>query len=305
MARRATTQMAKKNVSSDPSYRKLKSDYYPVQRHWRVRSAGACDYLVGSAGDNCSAVNHRLYRQGKTYSIKMDLDPGAAPGEYTIWALADTWMLQKAWQLARSTYLKATADERKQLGSQAARWEDFKIGVGLTVANQAVALAGLDGGNLVTSSVGSGEVPISSVYLETTGAQHTFSLGATSGTVFGIFDEYNNIGRVDADPVNPTNAQAYGGVDGEINNGQIEKLQDDGNLPPYAQTVSTSFTWVKIATLRNDSPQVQKLSTGFFNAPLGLFVVQPPTGSFSFTDQLTMTMQAGNYKGVKAHNIGA
>lgn len=305
MARRATTQMAKKNASNDPSYRKLKADYYPVQRSWRIRSSAVCDYLVGSASNNCSAVNHRLYRQGKTYSVKIDLDPGSPPGQYTIWALADTWMLQKAWQLARSTYLKATADERKQLGTQTARWEDFAVGVGLTVANQQIAIAGLAGTNLSDTAVGNGEVPISSIYLETTGAQHTFSLGVTSGTVFGIFDEYNNIGRVDPDPENPTNAQAYGGVDAEINNGQLEKLQDDGNLPPYAQSISTQQAWVKVATLRNDSPEATRLSTGFFNAPLGLFVIQPPTGGFTFTDQLTMTMQAGDYKGVKAMNIGA
>ena len=101
---------AKKNQSVDPSFRTMKADYYPVQRTINLRSSATeVDYYVLDVGRNLSAMNHRLYRQGKTYSVKVDLDPGHAAASYDVYALVDTWYVQKAWQLARATYLQNMA----------------------------------------------------------------------------------------------------------------------------------------------------------------------------------------------------
>ena len=296
--------MAKKNVSKDPSYHKLKADYYPVQRSFTLSSSGSGDYLVGDAGSLLSRVNFRLMRQGKCYSMKLDLNPNAPIGTYEVYALVDTWYIQKAWQMARATYLKATADERKQLGNETARWEDFRVNAGLTLANQQVAHPSLYTQSGAGAALTAGERPASKVYLESTGALVTFGFGNTSANEFGIVAEYDKVGRSHTDPESPTTQAAYSGVDAEVDGNQQNALMDDGNKPPYAESSFGNLRWVRVAQLRNDSPSVSKLSTGFFNAPCGLFYVKPPSTGFTFGNDLTFTVQAGDYKGVKAHNMG-
>lgn len=305
MARKSSSSYAKKNRADDPSYHKLKADYYPVVRSFELATTSSGDYLVGDAGRLLSKTNRRLMRQGKMYTIKLDLSPTAAPGAYEVYALMDSWVLQKAWQLARSTYLTATAEERAQLGSQTARWEDFRVNTGLTLANQQIAEPRLYENSGAADVYLQGEFDSSKITLETTGAVHTFGLGATTpGLEFGIIVEYDRLAGTESDPVYTTSSGAYSGADEEVNNTQMEDLQTEGNAPPYRQSVFEDGIWVKVATLRNDSPNVSKLSTGFFNAPLGLFYVKPPTTTFTFGGELTFSAQAGEYKGVRAHNMG-
>ena len=103
---------AKKGANNDPSYRTLKADYYPVQRGMDLRSSATeVDYYVLDVARNLSVANHRLYRQGKTYSVKVDVQPGE-PVQYNVFALADTWYVQKAWQLARARYLENVSAAR-------------------------------------------------------------------------------------------------------------------------------------------------------------------------------------------------
>lgn len=305
MARRSTTSHALKNVGNDPSYRKLKGDYYPVTRSFEIGTQGNCDVMVGDVGQLLSKVNHRLYRQGKTYSIKLDLSPSASAGRYEVYALMDTWYLMKAWQMARSTYLKATADERKQMGSSTARWEDFRVGFGLTLANQVSAEPiGYTGAGTATR-YSAGEFVNSQVYLESDGTVREFSFGDGTAAIFGILEEYGRTNNTDDDPVGTTGTTpAYNGVDGEVDGNQRAALGNSGNDAPYNASTMPSAVWVKVAELRNDAPEAAKLSTGFFMAPAGAFYVKPPSGTFTFDNEISITVQSGNYKGVKAHNLG-
>lgn len=305
MARRSTTSHAKKNVANDPSYRKLKGDYYPVVRSFEIGTQGNCDHMIGDVGQCLSKVNHRLYRQGKTYSIKLDLSANASAGVYEVYALMDSWFIMKAWQMARATYLKATADERKQMGTSTARWEDFRVATGLTLANQVVAepLLYSDTGAGVRFTIG--EFVNSEVFLESDGTSRVFSFGQGDAFTFGMLEEYDRTNDVDDDPQGTTSStEAYAGVDSDVDGSQRAALGNSGNDAPYNSTAMPGAVWVKVAELRNDSPNVAKLSTGFFNAPCGLFYVKPPTPTFTFDNEISLTVQAGDYKGVKAHNLG-
>ena len=59
--------------------------------------------------------------------------------------------------------------------------------------------------------------------------------------------------------------------------------------------------WHKVGVLKTGAAGEQKLTTGFFDAPLGIVVLV----SSAFTDvvsthPITVTFQAGDYKGIKA-----
>lgn len=294
---------AKKSPKQDPSYSTLKADYYPVQRHINLRSeATAVDHYVIDVARNLSVVNHRLYRQGKTYSCKVDLNPGAGPQKYSVFALVDTWYIQKAWQLARATYLKATADERAVLSDQKiARWEDFRVAAGLSGGDIQIVPAPFSNG-LASAADTAGEFELSRMTMADGSTQRTFTWGTLSGAL-NMLVEYDKTGNTDASPASFTTANAYDGVDNGVHVSQQDDLAQKGNAPPYDPSNFNSRVWVRIGVLDGTSAH-GKLSTGYFNAPCGLIAIQPSATSTEITTQLSLTVQAGDYKGVKAMNMG-
>lgn len=296
---------AKKSPKQDPSFRTMKADYYPVQRQINLRStATEVDYYVLDVGRNLSNMNHRLYRQGKTYSVKVDLDPGHQTATYDVFALVDTWYIQKAWQLARATYLRSMADERELLtdGKQA-RWEDFRVGAGLSGHAGGELVPAKFSNGLASAADTAGEFSTSELTLPDGTTARGFRWSSTSGGFFGILDEYDKAGNTDDSPQTP-GSFPYAGANEGVSDAAMTDLANRGNNPPYDGNNFNSRVWVKIGTLDAASPH-GKLSTGYFNAPCGLVAVQPSVVSTPIATQLSLTVQAGDYKGVKAHNMGA
>lgn len=293
----------KKQPANDPSFAKMKADYYPVARTTALAATGVeVDYYELDVARNLSVMNHRLYRQGKTYSCKIDLDPGQAV-KYTIYALVDTWYVQKAWQLARATYLRSTADERAVMSKQKiARWEDFRVAAGLSGSAQDLIPFRYSNG-LAGAADTAGEFFLSNITLSDGTSVRSFTWGSSSGTEFGILDEYDQSGDTDLAPSTADANQPYQGTDGDVHESQMDALAARGNAPPYDAQNFNARVWVKIAVLDGVSAH-GKLSTGYFNAPCGLIAVQPSAASTPINGQLSLTVQAGDYKGVKAHNMG-
>jgi hypothetical protein len=294
---------AKKQPKNDPSFRTMKADYYPVQRITPMSgTATAVDYYIADCGRIMSTLNHRLYRQGKTYIAKVDLDPGEGVS-YDIYALVDTWYIQKAWQLARATYLRSTADERAVMSKQQiARWEDFRVGHGLSGGATDLVPTRYDTG-LAGAGDTAGEFALSEITLADGTTQRSFGWTATAGTVLGILTEYDKSGDTDGRPSTVSADKPYAGTDPGVHESQMDDLAAAGNAPPYDAQNFNARVWVKIATL-NAVAAHGKLSTGFFNAPCGLIAVEPSAPNTPINGQLTLTIQAGDYKGLKAHNMG-
>lgn len=299
-------QRAKKHVSKDPSFRNMKADYYPAQRSVQLGSTtDAAPHKLVDVGRILSVVNHRLYRQGKTYQVKLDLDTESNAGKYTVWALVDTWYIQKAWQLARATYEKSMADERAQMGpTMAARWEDFRVNAGIPGVQNATPYR--YNSSLVGAQDTDGEFNATRITLSDGTTQRFFSWGSTGGSDLGMLEEYDKLDNTQTNVV--STALAYAGVDDETQELAADDLKGRGDLPPYNQTNFSGSVWVKIATLdttASGSPTATaRLSTGYFNAPCGLIVVETPTPNTALAGQLTMTVKSGAYKGVAGMNMG-
>lgn len=293
---------AKKQVSKDPSFRMMKADYYPVQRQTYLNSDQTeNDYYVLDVGRNLSVLNHRLYRQGKTYSVKVDLDAGHQTAQYDIYALVDTWYIQKAWQLARATYLKTMVDERAHIGNdKAARWEDFRVDAGLSGSTGQLIPRRFSNG-LAGAGDSAGEFFLSQITLPDGTTTRSFQWG-TAGANLQILAEYDKVDNTQTNTV--ASALAYAGVDADTHEVAADALKLRGRNPPYDADNFNTRVWVKIARL-DAAAAHGKLSTGYFNAPCGLIAVQPSVTNTAIVGQLSMTVQAGDYKGVKAHNMGA
>lgn len=306
-------QRAKKNSKDDPSFRSLKADYYPVQRTVNLGTGSAGTTYVMDVARQLSVVNHRLYRQGKTYQVKVDIEnranTGSGPAQYEVWALADTWYVQKAWQFARAAYLRATADERQFMsGQKIARWEDLRVTSGVS-GTEVVPYQYSE--SLAGAVNTDGEFQNSRITLADGTTQRTFTWGSTpSATEFSILQEYDKSGDTDLAPSTASSDQPYADADDRVDDKQMDDLSFIGNAPPYNVTTFTNNVWVKIATLDNSGAanpagsSTSRTSTGFFNAPCGLVVIKPSI-SHQLAGDIRMTVKAGDYKGVAAMNMGA
>ena len=91
-----------------------------------------------------SAANHRLYRQGKLYHIKLSVtDHSPQSGDlvkqqYQIWTIPDTWYVKKAWELAFATREEQLSMSKRPRG----RWDDFRVGWSSALQTGTLPVAG-------------------------------------------------------------------------------------------------------------------------------------------------------------------
>lgn len=285
---------------------KSASKHYPVQRHIRLKDAttavGGGRFLMASRA--LSATNRRLYRQSRVYSMKIDADIGsvAASNGVDVYILRDTWDLHGAYKYAMKTYYNAIKEELA-VGGAKTRWHDFRVKPDFQSDEIGFEAFYPDPSTPVMDStlVTMGEQDFS-IVSDAAGGDKTFGLDrSTAGTIYSIMGEWNNKDRVDSDPASVSTSMPYAGIVEDYDESTYDHLRENGALPPYA-TSSDIEIWHKVGTVRQVSPDgVMKLSTGFFDAPLGLVVlVSNAFTTSSASHGLTVTFQSGNYKGVKA-----
>lgn len=278
---------------------KKNSKHYPVVRGSPISSGAAANTLVDTAR-NLSVLNRRLYRYGRYYNVKVDVREDYAGAPIEVFALRDDWAVQKGFQMAYQQYLDMTMEERENLGTQVARWEDFRCLDGLTLAKNDArpVLHTVSGGATVLNA---GEFQ-NSLVVDSNDASKNFTWGAGSGSAYGILQEYDLTGNAQQAPDSQTGTQPYAdSVEGN-DAASHTALQNRGDQPPYDQTgVNATSPWVRIAIL-GSSATAQKLSSGFFTAPCGLILLKGFTES-SDAYSVEVEAKSGDYKGVHAPSM--
>lgn len=284
--------------------------HYPVVKSFPLSEAspstGAPRRIV-DVGACLSQANRRLYRYGRYYNVKIDLEADSNT-QFDVFALRDDWAVQKGFQLAYAAYQRATEDERAHMSeNQIARWEDFRVNHNLTagVVGPVLSETGND-----TVIVGQGEHAFTAV-VDATGNNHTFVWTGTGASVYNVLEEYDKAGNAQAHPHSLVagNSIPYEDLESDVDGLQANNLEAFGDNPPYDRDgVNSGDPFVKIATLVSNSPNAQKLSTGFFDAPCGLvLIVQNNTaGSPIYSDisgRYSLTVKGGDYKGVHAPSM--
>lgn len=287
---------------------KKKSNIYPITRQFPLLIDGSADTNAVIRIDRAlSGINHRLYRQSRMYTAKVDLDADAPSGTTVdVWALCDTWWLHKAYRLAYETFMENSKEERGQLKTSVSRWNDFRVDHGLGVAFQKDLMPS---GNLdPTGAVqiyGTGsntEYHMSEVH-DSGGVQKSFAFAGSSANVFNIITEYDQTGNTSQDPGVSLGAVAYDGLTDELDDGQMQHLSADGNLAPYNVTNLETAVWIKVATLNVAAAGTQKLSTGFFKAPAGMVCIVSNAPLANDATLLNLEVKGGDYKGVHAPSM--
>lgn len=272
-------------------------------RSFPISGGAASSNTVVDTARNLSVINRRLYRFGRYYEVKFDLRPDWAGGDIEVFALRDDWALQKAFQMAYKMYLENTSDERKILGNRVARYEDFRISTGLVIpGGQESGLPVMMTPTGTFTTLSAGEFELSNV-MDTAQVERTFTLGTPGGTEYDILQEYNHAGNADTSPDSPTADLPYANLKNETDLNIGVALQSDGNAPPYSATgVNEGSPWVRVGVLGSGTAGQQRLSTGFFTAPMGLVILKGFSGAGE-TYPITHEVKSGDYKGVHAPSM--
>lgn len=284
-------------------------DYYPVQRTIPLSGTIAANggiiagTMTADAGRLLSNVNRRLYRYGNKYQIKLDLDnisqTSTSAFDVEVFALRNNWDVQRSYALAKKVYDESVADELSQTSANAARWRDFRVTDGIPGAIDLYPVR-YDNGALTKIIDDQGEFADSNV--DDGGVRKTFTWGNAGATSISILNEWTESGSTTADPSVVTTTVPYAGVNSDdLSDIELEELENDGNNPPYG-TQSATDQLYRVATLRYEiAPDgMQRLSTGYFDAPCGFFAIVVTGGVNLPSGTLTMTVKAGDYKGVHA-----
>jgi hypothetical protein len=279
--------------------------HYPCVRNIRISDASPYPgaHAVIDVAQYLSKLNRRLYRQGRYYSVKVDIDP-AETAQVEVYALRDDWGVQQAFQEAYKVYLENNAEEREALGGRTARWEDFRVDHGYTTGW--VPKPALFDETGATIELAAGEFELSTVTDTAQVSRHfTWDPHAAAGQ-YSMLAEYALKSNSQATPSDPETDGPYANIRNELDQGQMVDLQEHGNAPPYDSTgVNTASPWVKVAVLQGGAATVQKLSTGYFTAPCGLVVIRNvgTGGSDVNITRIAATVKTGDYKGVHAPSM--
>lgn len=276
--------------------------YYPVQRKIRLAEeapqSNNATMLIDTMSELCK-VNHRLYRQSRVPMVKVEIDASLPTGSIVdVYALSDTWVNMKAYEYAKQTFDKNSAEEMAALTkTNVGRWNDFRVKLGASAATMKAVVEGDGSSSILTAgNFDSSEVT------DAAGVTHTFRWIGSSATEFNIIDEYDKTGNTQATPTNAQGTAAYADLEDQIDSDQVEHLSAQGQNPPYARDSLENDCLTRVARLYVDAEGQGKLSTAYFNAPCGFVLLEGQGGMTSITlsNFVSMEVKAGDYKGIHA-----
>lgn len=261
-----------------------------------------------------SRLNHRLYREHQNYYASVSLNSSVATANpILVYTLAPSWYVQGALRAAKKMHDLAMREERKTV--KQARWYDFRLDVDIDGAFYDEMLPyGLDQAmtGIAAHSITNGEIR-ESIVTDASGNNRVFTLRSStgavrpSGTAYNVFQEYDAM--ADTAPDNPavvSGTAPYDDLTAENDTENMANLQFRGDAPPYNRDSFDGY-WVQVGELYVDATGAQSLSTGLFQAPLGVVLLTGPGGTgFGDIDggvnidraRLNLHVAPGNYKGV-------
>jgi len=286
--------------------RRTSKKHYPVQRTTGLTWSGGplpANFMIDGP-KVLSQTNHRLYRQSRYYEMSVTIDTDLPDGSTVdVYALADTWMVQKAYHMAKMAWDESNAEEKEMLNGKVARWNDFRVkhGLVLTGGIEDVLATNFLKRTLSATPFSIGQFDPSQV-VDQAGTARDFSWGDPSASSYSIIEEYDASGNTSQDPQNPATG-SYTGLLPNLEAGAATALQGIGRSPPYDANDIGQAIWIKVGTLHLGTGR-QRTSTGFFTAPCG-FVALAGAGTIIGDNQVEISCEfkRGDYKGVHAPSM--
>lgn len=226
---------------------------------------GNPDIAMYQASRGLSATNHRLYRQFRSYNMKVKLTAPYHAG-IEVYVLKDTWMVRNAIKKACKVYMN-TRQMTPGQEDKPARWHDFRI---MPTDNATFEFPQLLPSGFVTDNgagpviynvTSTGQYDYSDVVTQngTLATTYRFCIGATGSNQFNIISAYMNLDDTTTDEANSQDQYQ----DFFSTHNPQPDVDDEGDLAPYNMTNLDNYL-VKVDTIHNG-----KTTTANFDALLG------------------------------------
>jgi hypothetical protein len=275
-----------------------------------------------------SAVNRRLYRQGRKYHVKRisivssntiaQGQPAVSAGRITVGCVPDSWSAANAWKrgfgLFQEMNKRGTAGVS---GNIAGTWQDFKVWLSYE-HRQGTKLTPKDNGG---NDVAAGEWVHSRMISPdgTTSADEfeVHMLGAHQGSAgawvsVGLIESYGEsratvvegLPALGGDPSSDPLVNLFD--DGTVNDEIVNRLESDNDLPPYerdqypggADNMPKPLV-VQQTTLGADG----RATVGGFSAMCGLLEIEATSPIASDVYSVLVELAPGSYRGIAAEVI--
>ena len=329
MARRRGGKVkAKRMKKSEPVQRYL---YYNLP----VGNAGASGnsfYLDLAAG--VSALNRRLYRQGRTYHVANAsvVDTSGKLTSARFCTLPDLWTTHKGWSLMFNAWKDQRARTLENSPSYVTgRWADFKVWMSEQHFQEALAAETDKKGGIMPvlsdmDAVPTGEWLISDISTVLNGAEyanrqlwmmgdHNIS-GSPTGQGFGVLHSLQEmLQQPPESPVLPADFKdsvimgMNPSTGADLNDDILENIADDNDQPPYDKTtvIGASHTATNSQSVAvrevgwaSGAKGIASLPTMGFPVPLGLLECRFTSDGDTTNVGLMLELVPGSYKGVHA-----
>ena len=268
-----------------------------------------------------SALNRRLYRQGRTYHVKrvtfVSKNTQNFGNRVSLSTIPESWTAAGAWNRGMKTWQLMNKEATHNLTNDiSAKWQDFKVYMSNDHRTGTVLTPKDNGGNDVVPGEWSYTVLISP---DGTTADDSFSihmLGDTISSASGLTsvgliksfgetratvdnDQPNVPGVADDDPL--LNVFDYGTTIDEV----IDRLETENDNPPYdAGAYPGSDANMPKPLVVQDTTLVDgKATVGGFAAMCGLIEIESVATEENDVYSVLVELAPGNYRGIKADVI--
>lgn len=272
-----------------------------------------------------SAINRRLYRQGRMYHVKRvtvisSNTPNSAPGtenRISFGTIPESWVAQQAWHRGFKTWTKMQKEAQSQAaGDVRSTWNDFKVSLSTDFAAAAKEIPRDNGGNpllvgewiysrLVSPDGTTGD-DIFNLHML---GDHDGSVGAW-GSV-GLIKSYgesratvnagdpNVPGTVSDDPL--VNVFDYGTTIDEV----LQDMESHNDLPPYDidDYGGGDLNMPKPLVVQDTCIVDGKATVGGFKAMCGLVEIETKSSIANDIYSVLVELAPGSYRGIAAEVI--
>lgn len=274
-----------------------------------------------------SAINRRLYRQGRSYHVKRisvvsrntnQLTPGQNAGRITFSCVPESWMTQQAWKRGFKTWQKMQAKAMAAAGSDIrGTWNDFKVYMSLDHRGATALVPKDNGGNNLQYGEWTYSKFISPDGTTSSDELDIHMIGAHSGSAgswnsAGLVKSYaESRATVQADQPDTSTLNLDDPLmnlfdDGTVTDEILQDLRDEGDTPPYEANNYAGGAGnhpkplvVQQSTLGTDG----RTSVGGFSAMCGLIEIEATSPTADDVYSVLVELAPGKYRGIAADVI--
>jgi len=328
--------MASKKITKKKTTKRAKAKAIPAVRHLRydVTNSGTpgteTSHFIDLAKD-LSALNRRLYRQGRTYHVRkvtvvsrdtlagFTTDPPgkANAGRISFSTVPNSWVARGAWKRGFKTWNLMNKEATRNLTNDiSGKWADFKVYLTYDMISGTKLVPIDNGGNTPTSGVWTYSNYISPDGTTASDEFQIHLMGATVGSPGSVvsagliesfgntratvnLDEPNISGEAKDDPL--LNVFDYGTTVDEV----IDQLIQDNDNPPYDNDdyPGGATNMPKPLVVVDGTVADGSTTLGGFESVCGLIEVECNSPVANDVWSVLVELAPGKYRGIKAEAI--